>query len=83
MNNGLITGITTIAGFSMGAITIATLLTAVIATVPAAGVAGLLGFTAATIVAAPVTLPVGSIIAAGALLTYGGYQAYKVLNKEQ
>jgi hypothetical protein len=34
-------------------------------------------------VAAPVTLPVGGIIAAGALLTYGGYQAYKFLNKEQ
>lgn len=85
MNNGLIAGITTIAGSSMGSITIATVPTAVTATVPAAGVAGWLGFTttATTIVAAPVTLPVGGIIAAGALLTYGGYQAYKLLKKEQ
>ena len=51
---------------------------------PAAGVAGWLGFTttATTIVAAPVTLPVGGIVAAGALLTYGGYQAYKFLHKK-
>ena len=85
MNNGLIAGMTTIAGSSMGSITIATVPTVVTATVPAAGIAGWLGFTstATTIVAAPVTLPVGGIIAAGALLTYGGYQAYKFLNKEQ
>lgn len=85
MNNGLIAGMTTIAGSSMGSITIATVPTAVTATVPAAGIAGWLGFTstATTIVAAPVTLPVGGIIAAGALLTYGGYQAYKFFNKEQ
>jgi hypothetical protein len=85
MDNRLIAGITTVAGSSMGSITIATVPTAVTATVPAAGVAGWLGFTttATTIVAAPVILPVGGIIAAGALLTYGGYQAYKFLNKEQ
>jgi len=85
INNGLIAGITTIAGSSLGSITIATVPTAVTATVPAAGVAGWLGFTTTvtTIVAAPVTLPVGGIIAAGALLSYGGYEAYKFLNKKQ
>ena len=85
MNNGLIAGMTAIAGSSLGSITVAAVPTAVIATVPAVGVAGWLGFTTTvtTIVAAPVTLPVGGIIAVGALLTYGGLQACKFLNKDQ
>ncbi len=84
MKNEFIAGITTIAGSSLGSITIATVPTAVTATAPAAGVAGWLGFTttATTIVAAPVTLPVGGLVAAGALLTYGGYQAYKFFNNQ-
>ena len=86
MNNSLVTGITAIAGSSaLGSITVATIPTVVSATVPAAGIAGWFGFTTAvtTIVAAPVTLPVGAIVATGALLTYGGFQAYKLINKEQ
>jgi hypothetical protein len=85
MKNEFIAGITTLAGSSLGSITIATVPTALTATAPAAGVAGWLGFTttATTIVAAPVTLPVGGIVAAGALLTYGGYQAYKFLHKKK
>lgn len=85
MNNGFIAGITAIAGSSLGSITVATVPTAVATTVPAAGVAGWLGFTTAatTIVAAPVTLPVAGIVATGALLTYGGFQAYKLLNQKQ
>jgi len=84
MKNELIAGITTVAGSSLGSITIATIPTAVTATLPAAGVAGWLGFTttATTVVAAPVLLPVGGIIAVGALLTYGSYQAYKFLTEE-
>lgn len=83
MKNELIAGITTIASSSLGSITIATIPTAVTTTVPAAGVAGWLGFTttATTIVAAPVMVPVGGIIAVGALLTCGGYIAYEFLNK--
>lgn len=84
MKNELLAGITTIAGSSLGSITIATIPTAVTATLPAAGVAGWLGFTttATTVVAAPVLLPVGAIIAVGALLTYGSYQACKLFKEE-
>ncbi|MEA5420261.1 hypothetical protein VB712_13605 [Spirulina sp. CCNP1310] len=85
MNSGLVAGITTLAGSSLGSITVATVPIVTTATVPAAGVAGWLGVTttATTIVAAPVTLPVAGIIAVGALLTYGGYQTYKFMNREQ
>ena len=85
MDSKLIAGITTVAGSSMGSITVATVPTTVTAAVPATGVAGWLGFTttATTIVSAPVTLPVGGVIATGALLTYGGYQAYKFIKKQQ
>ena len=84
MKNELIAGFTTIAGSSLGSITVATVPTVVTTTADAVVVAGWLGFTttATTIVAAPVTLPVGGIVAAGALLTYGGYQAYKLLHKK-
>ncbi len=85
MKSELIAGITTIAGSSLGSITVATVPTAITATVPAAGVAGWLGFTttATTIVAAPVAVPVGGLIAAGALLTYGGYKAYQHLTTKE
>ncbi|MEG4228044.1 hypothetical protein QUA35_17185 [Microcoleus sp. N9_B2] len=84
-NNGWLAGIAALGGSSLGSITIATVPIATTATVPAAGVAGWLGLTttATTIVTAPVTLSVGGILAAGALLTYGGYQAYKLVNKNQ
>lgn len=82
----MIAGIAALGGSSLGgSITIATVPIATNATVPAAGVAGWLGLTTTTttIVAAPVSLPVAGIVAAGALLTYGGYQAYKFVNKNQ
>ncbi len=81
MNNGLVAGATAIAGASLGSIPVAAV--PVATTVPAAGIAGWLGFTTTTIVSAPITVPVGSIIAAGALLTYGGYRAYQWIKKEQ
>ncbi|WP_293128443.1 hypothetical protein [Microcoleus sp. bin38.metabat.b11b12b14.051] len=85
--NDLLAGIAALGGCSSlaGSITIATVPIATTATVPAAGVAGWLGLTttATTIVAAPVTLPIAGIVAAGALLTYGGYKAYKFVNKNQ
>jgi hypothetical protein len=85
MKDELIAGITTVAGSSLGSITVATIPTAVTASVSAGGVAGWLGFTttATTIVAAPVTVPVGGLIAAGALLTYGGVKAYKLLKNQE
>jgi len=85
MNGGLIAGITTLASSSaLGSITVATVPTVVTATVPATGIAGFLGITTTvtSVVAAPVTLPVGGIIAVGALLTYGGYHAYKFMSRE-
>ena len=45
-------------------------------------VGSLLGSTTVATVSAPTTLPIGGIVAAGALLTYGGYQAYKLLHKK-
>lgn len=88
MNDGLIVGITTLAALAssaMGEIVICTVPKVVATTVPATGVAGWLGFTktASTIMRAPVTLPVAAIVATGALLTYGGYQAYKLIKTEQ
>lgn len=85
MKDELITGVTTIAGASLGSITVATVPVAVTTTVPAAGIAGWLGLTttATTVVAAPITLPVGGVIAAGALLTYGGYKVYKHLQGKE
>ncbi len=85
MRDELIAGATTLAGTSLGSITVATLPVAVVTTAPAAGVAGWLGVTttATTVIAAPVTLPVGGIVAAGALLTYGGYKAYKFIKNQQ
>jgi predicted RND superfamily exporter protein len=57
----------------------------VTSTVPAAGVAGWLGVTTtvSTVVAAPVTVPVGAVIAVGAGLTYGCYMTYKFLNEKK
>ena len=80
-----ITVITALGGSSLaGSITIATIPIATTATVPAAGLAGWLGLTttATTIVIAPVTLPVAGIVAVGALLTLGGYQAYNFVHKK-
>ncbi|MEG3966053.1 hypothetical protein QUA00_00135 [Microcoleus sp. T2B6] len=68
--------------FVIGWFKIATIPIATTATVPAAGLAGLLGLTttATTIVSDPVTVPVAGILAVGALLTYGGYKAYNFVN---
>jgi hypothetical protein len=85
MRDELIAGVTTLAGSSLGSITVATLPVAVVTTAPAAGLAGWLGFTttATTVVAAPVALPLGAIVATGALLTYGGYKAYKFIKGQE
>lgn len=85
MKDELVTGATTIAGASLGSITVATVPVALTTSVPAAGIAGWLGLTttATTVVAAPITLPVGGVIAAGALLTYGGYKVYKYLKGKE
>ncbi|BAZ15401.1 hypothetical protein NIES4071_72730 [Calothrix sp. NIES-4071] len=85
MKDELIVGATTLAGTSIGSITVATIPVAVTTTGPAAGIAGWLGMTTTvtTIMSAPVTLPVGGIIATGALLTYGGYKAYKFLKGKE
>ena len=80
MKDALMAGVTTVAGTSIGgSITIAVVPTVVSSVVPAAGVAGWLGFTTTvtSIVSAPVTVPVAGLLAAGALLTYGGIQAHK------
>jgi len=81
MKDELIAGITTIAGSSLGSITVATVPTVVTTTVPAAGIAGWFGVTttATAVVAAPITISVGGVIAVGALLTYGGYKVYNHL----
>ncbi len=71
---------TALAGASLsGSITVATVPVAVTSTVSAGGLAGLLGFTttATTIVASPIALPIAGIIATGALLSYGAYEARK------
>ena len=76
---------TTAASTALGSITIATVPVAVTTTVPAAGFWGWLGYTttATTVAAAPVTVPIAAVVGVGALLTYGGYKAYKYLkNKE-
>jgi hypothetical protein len=79
MKDPLIAGITTLAGSSLGSITIATVPVAVTTTVPAGGIAGLLGFTTTvtTVVASPIIVPVGGILALGALLTYIKYEVNK------
>jgi hypothetical protein len=71
---------TALAGTSLsGSITLATVPVAVTSTVSAGGLAGLLGFTttATTIVASPIAVPVAGIIATGALISYGAYEAIK------
>ncbi|WP_373530859.1 hypothetical protein [Nostoc sp.] len=73
MKDELIAGMTTFAGYSLGSITVGTIPLAVTTTASAGGIAGWLGFTTA----APITVPVGGIVAVGALLTYGGYKIYK------
>lgn len=85
MKNELITGVTTIAGASLGTITVATVPVTVTTAVPAAGIAGWLGFTTTvtSVVTAPITLPVGGVIAAGALLTYGGYTLYNRMKDKE
>lgn len=85
MKNELIAGLTTITGASLGQVTVATVPMAISATVPASGVLGWLGLTttATTVVAAPITVPVGGIVAVGALLTYGGYKAYKLIKSNE
>lgn len=85
MKDELITGVTTIAGASLGTITVATVPVAVTTSVPAAGIAGWLGFTTTvtSVVTAPIALPVGGVIAAGAFLTYGGYKVYKHMKDKE
>lgn len=70
MKDELITGFTAIAGASLGSITVATVPVAVTTTVPAAGLAGWLGFTTAatTVIAAPITLPVGGVISSRSIV---------------
>ncbi|MBN3905210.1 MAG: hypothetical protein HWQ35_01045 [Nostoc sp. NMS1] len=79
MKDELIAGMATVAGSSLGSITVATVPVVVTTTTYAGGIAGWLGFTtvATTVMAAPITVPVGGIVAAGALLTYGGYKHIK------
>jgi hypothetical protein len=84
----LIAGLTTVGAVGVstvgGSLTVATVPTAVTSIVSAGGVAGFLGFTTTvtSIVSAPVTVPIGGVIAVGALLTYGGVKAYKLLNRQ-
>ncbi|MEH2257231.1 hypothetical protein [Nostoc sp.] len=54
-------------------------------TISAGGISGWLGFTTAitTVMAAPITVPVGGIVAVGALLTYGGYKVYKHIRSQE
>ncbi|MBC1241200.1 hypothetical protein [Nostoc sp. 2RC] len=75
---------TTLAGSSLGSITVATIPVVVTTTTSAGGIAGWLGFTtvATTVVAAPITVPVGGIVATGALLTYGGYKIYRHIKSQ-
>lgn len=76
MKDELILGMTTLAGSSLGSITVATVPVVVTTTTGTSGIAGWLGFTTAatTVMAAPITVPVDGIVTAGALLTYGGYK---------
>lgn len=86
MSSEIVSALAAVIGASLsGSITVATLPTVVSTTVPASGLLGLLGFTttASTVVAAPVTVPAGAIIAVGALLVYGGMQAYKHLKVQE
>ncbi len=82
----IIAGITTIASAtSLGSVTVATVPIAVTTTVSAGGIAGLLGFTATTttIVASPVAVPLGVIIATGLGLAWGGKKVYEYLKDQQ
>ncbi|MEH2166305.1 MAG: hypothetical protein V7K41_06460 [Nostoc sp.] len=85
MKDELIAGMATLAGSSLGSITVATVPVVVTSTTSASGIAGWLGFTTAatTVIAAPITVPVGGIVAAGALLTYGGYKIYKQIKSRE
>lgn len=85
MRDELIAGATTVAGSALGgSIVVATVPTAVTSVVSTGGFLGFLGFTTTvtSIVSAPVTVPIGGVIAVGALLTYGGVKAYKLLNSQ-
>ncbi|MEH2116634.1 hypothetical protein [Nostoc sp.] len=85
MKDELIAGMATFAGSSLGSITVATVPVVVTTTTSAGGITGWLGFTTAatTVMAAPITVPVGGIVAAGALLTYGGYKVYKHIKSKE
>ncbi|MDQ5908828.1 MAG: hypothetical protein QG599_921 [Pseudomonadota bacterium] len=86
MRDEIITAATTLAGSSIGGtLTVATIPTLVTSTVPAAGIAGWLGATTtvSTVVAAPVLVPAGAVIAVGSLLAYGAYKTWRYLKARE
>jgi hypothetical protein len=85
MKDEFILGMTTLAGSSLGSITVATVPVVVTTSTSAGGIAGWLGFTTATttVMTAPISVPAAGIVAAGALLTYGGYKVYKHIKSRE
>jgi len=81
----LIAGATTIAGASLGSITVATIPVAVTTSAPAWGIAGWMGFTTTTttVVASPVIVPAAAIVAVGALLGYGVMKAHECMKSQE